>query len=332
MRVVLAVLLTIGFGGAAKAADCSALHIKNSVKIEPIQRFGLVMIPITLNGVEKRFLLDTGGGLNSISREAAQELKLPELTSRYRTVDLYGNSSQSYVRVQEAVLGSANVGGAEFQVYSNPDLAARLPFDGIFATGRFAHDDIELDFGAERVNFFSTDHCDGRVVYWPHDATAIVPVDMTRGHLEVPVVLDGHPMTAILDTGATRTVLNLARAQRKLNFLPDASAAPNSFKDDPENEVYPRRFSSLSFEGVAIGNPLVVIRPLQFGGGKNSDNRTALGSRAEHLDDQINRLSPDMIIGMDVLRHLHMYIAIKERKLYITPASAQENGAAASAK
>jgi hypothetical protein len=28
-----------------------------------------------------------------------------------------------------------------------------------------------------------------------------------------------------------------------------------------------------------------------------------------------------MLIGMDILSHLHLYIAYKERKLYITPAS-----------
>ncbi|HEY4276353.1 MAG TPA: retropepsin-like aspartic protease [Rhizomicrobium sp.] len=329
MRILLAAFLTIAFGGTVNAADCSALHIKNSIKIEPVQRYGLAMIPITLNGVEKKFLLDTGGGLNAISRETVQELKLPELTSRYRYMDLYGNASQSYVSVHDVILGSANAGGAEFQVYSNPDLAARVPFDGIYSTGRFVHDDIELDFGAERLNIFSTDHCDGRVVYWPHDAVAVAPIDMTRGHLEIQVMLDGHPLLAMLDTGATRTVLNLDRAQRKLGFSPDASAAPNSFKDDPEHNIYPRRFTSLSFEGIAIGNPVVVIRPLQFGGGKNSDNRATLGSRAERLDDQTNRLSPDMIIGMDILRHLHMYIAVDERKLYITAANTPQTGPAA---
>jgi hypothetical protein len=29
-----------------------------------------------------------------------------------------------------------------------------------------------------------------------------------------------------------------------------------------------------------------------------------------------------MILGMDILHHLHLYIAYKEKKLYITPASA----------
>jgi hypothetical protein len=31
---------------------------------------------------------------------------------------------------------------------------------------------------------------------------------------------------------------------------------------------------------------------------------------------------PDMIIGIGILRQLHLYIAYRERKLYATPASA----------
>ena len=93
-------------------------------------------------------------------------------------------------------------------------------------------------------------------------------------------------------------------------------------KGDPGNKVYPRRFSTLSFEGVTVSNPLVIIRPLQFGG-KNDD--MVPGSRAEHKDDQANRLSPDMIIRMDILRHLHIYIATNEQKLYITEVGTGES-------
>jgi hypothetical protein len=28
-----------------------------------------------------------------------------------------------------------------------------------------------------------------------------------------------------------------------------------------------------------------------------------------------------MLIGMDILQHLHLYIAYREQKLYVTPAS-----------
>ncbi|HUO03020.1 MAG TPA: hypothetical protein VMU31_09590, partial [Rhizomicrobium sp.] len=34
---------------------------------------------------------------------------------------------------------------------------------------------------------------------------------------------------------------------------------------------------------------------------------------------------PDVIIGMDVLRHLHIYFAAKEKRLYITDAVSGES-------
>jgi hypothetical protein len=324
MRIILAAALTIGFTSAADAADCSALQIKNTIKMEPVARLGLMMVPITLNGVEKKFLFDTGGAINSISRATVAELKLPEYHSNYRTSDLYGGDSNSFVQVRDVIFGTGKTGGIQFQVMSNLALDNGIaPFDGILSTGVFAHDDFDLDFGAERVNFFSTDHCEGRVVYWPHQVLAVVPMRMEQGHINVPITLDGHPLRAILDTGSTRTNLNIVRAQEKLSFLPDAPAPPDTPKGDPDNKVYPRRFSTLSFEGVTVSNPLIVIRPLQFGGGKN--DATVLGSRAQHEDDQANRLSPDMIIGMDILRHLHVYIATNEQKLYITEAGTGES-------
>ena len=62
---------------------------------------------------------------------------------------------------------------------------------------------------------------------------------------------------------------------------------------------------------------------MEYGGGKDDDVVT--GSRAIHKDDQANRLSSDMVIGMDILRHLHLYLAAKESKLYVTEAGQGES-------
>jgi hypothetical protein len=314
----------VGVESSARAADCSALQLKNAVKMEPIVQDGLMAVPITLDGVEKKFLFDTGAGISSIMRATVEELKLPEYHSNYRTSNLYGGDSDSFVQVHDVVLGTGRTSERQFQVMSNLAVDNGKPlFDGILSTGIFAHDDFDLDFGAERVNFFSTDHCDGRVVYWPHQVLAVVPITREQGQINLQVTLDGHALRAILDSGSSRTFLKFDRAQEKLNFSPDAPPQPDTPKDDPGNKTYFRRFSALSFEGVTVSNPLVVIRPLQFGGGKN-DN-AVLGSRAEHQDDEANRLSPDIVIGMNILRHLHIYVATREKRLYITEAGTGES-------
>ena len=309
--ILLGVALASMLTAPAVAADCSPLQLKNTIKLEPAAG-GMMLVPITLNGVEKKFLLDTGGGLNSVSGQVVQELKLVEYHSRYRTVDLHGNASDSFVQVETVILGRSQGGGIQFQVAPN------LPFDGILSTGIFLQDDVDIDFGANRLNIFSTDHCSGRVVYWPHAALSVVPVSLERGHIDVPVSLDGHILTAMLDTGSSLTELDLDRAQRKLRFSPEAPPPAGNPPDNPQRQIYPRRFATLAINGITVANPLVLIKPLTFSGGKN--NPLKLGSRAQHFDDEVNRLKPDMIIGMDILHHLHLYLATDEERLYVTEA------------
>jgi hypothetical protein len=291
MRVMLAVLMMLVSSGAAMAADCAPLKINNSVKMEPL-----------------------------VSQATVDELKLPELHSRFRLSNTHGDNSTFFVQVRDVQLGNAKTGGIQFQVMGNTD--PNIPFGGILSTGFFAHDDFDLDFGAERLNFFSADHCAGKVVYWPHQALAMVPMVLEQSHINIPVTLDGHPLRAILDTGSPRTVLKLVRAREAFEFSPEGSSPPNGAKDNVAQQIYPRRFSTLSFDGVTVANPLIVIRPDEYGG-PNDD--LVLGSKAMHKDDQLNRMSPDLRIGMDVLRHLHIYVAMEEQKLYITEAGTGES-------
>ena len=71
MRIILAaVALTAGvtISGVALCGRLFAAADRKLVKMEPLARTGLMLVPITLNGVEKKFLFDTGGAISIISR------------------------------------------------------------------------------------------------------------------------------------------------------------------------------------------------------------------------------------------------------------------------
>ena len=139
--------LFVAIGSPTRAADCSALQIKNTVKMEPIAQSGVMAVPITLDGVEKKFLFDTGAGVSLITHATVAELKLPEYHSNYRTSDLYGGDSESFVQVHDVVLGTGRTSGIQFQVMGNSAVDdGKALFDGILSTGIFAHDDFDLDF------------------------------------------------------------------------------------------------------------------------------------------------------------------------------------------
>lgn len=323
MHALAALALILALGGEASAADCSQLQIEDTVKIEPLSRYGLMIVPVTLDGVEKKFLFDTGGGLSAITRSTVEELGLTERSSNYHLSYLNGDESDSFVNVRDVVLGTAKSSNVQFQVIGGSGFAKdNNPFDGIFSMSSFRRVDIDLDFGAGRVNFFSPDHCEGSIVYWPHQAISMIPMTLEHGHINIPVTLDGQSLRATIDTGASLTTLNLARAEQKMGFLPRAAAdAPGQPQDDPEHHIYFRRFFTLSFKGVTVENPMVAIRPLQFGGRQNAP----LGSQAQQADEDADRLAPDMIIGMDMLRHLHIYIAVREQRLYVSEATPGES-------
>ena len=229
-------------------------------------------------------------------------------------MDLKGDEFESGIIMDDVAFGGVKTSRVWFVVAPN------LGFDGILSAGTLGRDDLDMDFGAMKLSFFSPDHCQGGVVTWPHQALAIVPVTPAQGHIELPVTLDGHKLTAAIDTGAAWTVLNIARAEEKMGFSPETSSPQSASipKDDPDNQIFFRKYSSLSFEGIAVTNPLVVVRPLQFGG---PNDPLILGSRAQHVADTANLRAPDIMIGMEVLRHLHIYHAAAEQKLYITPAA-----------
>jgi hypothetical protein len=317
---ILAAAYFLGFCQRSLAEECALPRLENTVKMEPLGDHGLMIVPISLNGVEKKFLFDTGGGeANDVSGAVAQELKLTQFNGG-RSMDLRGNEFDSAVLVKDVIFGAIKGSYIPFQVVPN------LPFDGILSAGtmamhylKMADVDLDIDFGAMRLNFFSSDHCEGGVVYWPHKILAVVPVTSVQGHIELPVTLDGHTLTAAIDTGAPWTIFNIARAKEKLGFSSGVSApqSPGIPKDDPGEQIYYRKYSVLSFEGVTITNPRVIVRPFQFGG---KNDPVLVGSRAQHASDNMNRLAPDIIIGMEVLRHLHIYYATNEQKLYITAA------------
>lgn len=62
--------------------------------------------------------------------------------------------------------------------------------------------------------------------------------------------------------------------------------------------------------GVTIDNPVLLLLPDLVA---NAGHRTRPGSLI-----RVENGLPDVLLGMNVLRRLHLYIAYKESRLYIT--------------
>jgi len=292
---------------AADGAGCKPLQLINSIKMTTNSDRSRFYVPVAINGTPKNLILDTGGGLTQILQSAAKELKLEDTYSGLISRDVGGHESDRAVRIKTFDLGNQRGENMKFQLAPMPTLSDDAV--GLLSTDLFLQYDIDMDFGADRLNYFSQDHCEGKVAYWPERPLAILPVDLKNGHLNLDVTLDGEVFHAILDTGATVTTTSVADIAGPFHLKRGSPDLP-VIAEGPGVKVYGHKFERLSFGDITVLHP-------QIGLLAEAGNGTVPFGTAPKLTR--------IIIGMNVLRQLHVYIAYREKKLYITPAGTGES-------
>lgn len=121
-------------------------------------------------------------------------------------------------------------------------------------------------------------------------------------HIRVPVQLNGGLTLATIDTGARETVGSFEDITDGLHIDAKDPALTAITDEKGTVQAYRYPFKTLTFEGVTINNPDIRLIP-----------------------NNLSKFPPDqrqLIIGMDVLRRFHLYVAYREQALYITPATA----------
>jgi len=310
--LAIAVLLP---NNVARAEDCGPLKQINAVDL--VAGPGRALVPVSINGIPKLFLLDTGGDVTQINGDVANELKLTRQDSNMKLLDMYGHASNKVVRIDKFTLGRLQGENVYMAIQPNPDFGKGTRYVGIFGPDMMGRYDVDIDFGTYKMNYFSPDHCPGHVVYWPHAALGVAPMPFRNRHIRLPVKIDGKELTAEIDTGATNTTMMAGAAKRLFDIVPET---PGNVPLNARGmaAAFGRVFSTLDFEGVAVANPHIVIVP-DLVGSKDPNNGYQTGSRAKKVDDEVDRA--DILIGMNILSKLHLYIAFDERKLYISEAS-----------
>ena len=308
LSITTALLATFLLPAAAQAADCVAPQLLNSIHLKRAAGGRAALVPVTVNGTQADFLFDTGGFYTQVAAPMVEKLKLEKRPGAFELSDSNGNVSHEQVRLKEFVMGSTSIADSDFPVSPN-----RLPVDGIVALDRLLTRDMEVNFSTDTLNFFSQDRCPGQGVPWTSAAPDSVAITMERFHVTVPVMLDGHAEQAVIDTGASSSSLSAAEAVRLFHLKIGSDDAPETgiFNGDPNLKVYSHLFNSLTLGNYTMKGPNILLIPAVTGGAKTDKPRTA----------------PVMIIGMDMLRKLHLYVAFKESKLYFTDLSAAQPAA-----
>jgi predicted aspartyl protease len=310
MRLHAALVLALGIAGGARAdgpppqapmQSCS-LPMLASLDVTTTPE-GMIVLPATIDGHKGGFLVDTGGLAGILGWGTAKQLSHSPYVSDVSGVLTGGATIGSGVTVERFELGPLTFEKVGFLIA--PDRMLDGNQMGVLQPHAITNINYEIDFVKGKLNLFRQRACPDRDVYWTKAAYARVPMDVNyRGHMRIQAMLDGKPLSVLIDTGAQNSVMSLKTA-RKIFGIDEKNPALKPLGHITVNNVteassYRYPFGALTFDGFAIEHPNIVI--LDAG---ESDSEEA-----------------EMVVGIGVLRQFHLFIAYDENALYLTPAEA----------
>jgi predicted aspartyl protease len=308
-RVLAALVLAVALCGAAQAdtappapqAPCE-LPMLASLDFRTTPE-GMIALPGSIDGHKGGILVDTGGIHAVVGLAVAGRLASPIKPMSMGESFIGGTRLDYGVRVDNFVLGPLSFEKIWFLVA--PDRMMDGDLIGEIQPHALSGINFEIDFVKGKFNMFAKGTCPGQVVYWTKEPYARVPMEMDGlGHIIVNAMLDGKPIKAFIDTGSQNSSMSLKATSHAFG-IDEKTPAIKTLGSTTINgmvsaSAYRYPFASLTFDGIAVKSPNIVI--MDAG---RSDTRDA-----------------ELIVGIGVLRQLHLFIAYDEKMLYLTAAGA----------
>jgi hypothetical protein len=306
-HLLAALPLTCLFAGAAFGQACNKpLALRSEIQMES-SNGGPSAIPVKINGTDQKLTLATAGTTTQLNETAVKAMKLETQRSDLMLPDFRG-MPQHVDEVTIADFAMPGLHGTNLKWPVSPgggrggrggDSSDSGPA-GLFSLNYMMVYDIDADFGSDKLRIFNQDHCPGAVMYWKAPgAVGVAPITIDNGHVTVPVTVNGKALTAVIDTAARDSRLYSAVADHVLGLDPTTTK-----KFDAAVAIGP-----LALNDVSIN----VVPDINAGEGAG-----AQGVRARASAIQAELARPEVTLGMDVLRKLHLYMAFGEKKLYVT--------------
>ena len=264
---------------------------------------GTVTVPMTIGGRVLTMAVDTGGTVSALTEPAVAQLRLTPHNYNLRIWHSFDSENiDRFVVADNVELGGLKANSMEFGYLP----AGRMPtgLDGAVGPSMLKNYDVEFDFANSVLSLYSRNHCPGQFSHWTDGEYA--KIDFTSdqfGMIELPVELDGKEFLGLVHTGYTNSRIALDFVTFKFGIDEND---PNLVKRPGGNQYvryYSYRFKTLKIQGITINNPQLELA--SYTGGVTL-------MKGEH----------PLVLGMDILRRLHLYIAYGDHVIYVTPATA----------
>ena len=176
---------------------------------------GHLLVPVSIDGSEPLvFVLDTGAGKTSVTPSLAERLGLEEVPGESAsTLGVHGKTENPIVKLQSIAVGEAlleNVNGIVLDLEHVTRGAWHV--DGILGMDFLTQFDVQLDFKASQVSFFSAASSRSGCVACPEGIDGIGFDTIDPGFIVLPATLDAKPVSAVLDSGSGHSGININAA------------------------------------------------------------------------------------------------------------------------
>jgi predicted aspartyl protease len=296
MRAVLACAALLGVAGCASGGGNTVC--RTDITLE--ERQNLILAPVSVDGHSVPAILDTGSQSSAVTSGLVTRLGLlsdPRHGSLVSGVGGQG-TAQNDALVNRFEMAGYDPGTGHYAVLELPVSAAGAtePLGGLVGDDVLSRFDIDLDVHARRAVLYDPDRCQGTTPDWLAGAVQ-VPLETSwgTGRVVLSVKLNGKDMRAMLDSGASFSLLDLPAAER-------LGIAPATLAAEPGGEGF-------GAAGVNFHRVVHQFQSLEVAGERIDAPKIAV------LDRDLREA--DMLLGLDWLRHHHVLISFRRHILYV---------------
>jgi predicted aspartyl protease len=300
-----AMLTALAVGTGARAA----CQLQELAEIDVIVKGSRFILPATINGQAARMILDSGSFSTSLFIDAANRLGLKPAQLSAKSYGVGGAAALWLTTARSVSMGGLTARDMGMFVIERNGMDA----DGLLGAPFMLQRDVEFDLPHGKIRFFQPKGCSGdQVVYWGQSYAVAPMLGDTALSIVVPVKVNGVPIRAQADTGAPSSVLTLGAAATA-GLRPGAAGVSEleaSRGIGPSAvRTYVGVFSTFSFGDETIRNSRLELADLFA-----SDREVSLGSNIPRPVGD----SPQMLLGADFFRSHRVYVAVSQRKVYVS--------------
>lgn len=262
--------------GGAVASSARALPVcpaRLTAEVPLRNDLGFLSAPVAVNGRTMSFIVDTGSEGSLVSPWFAQMMQLPPDPQARTQVSGTGGTAGIVpnVIVRSLRTGEREAGPVSLPVGFLPGRPAiHPPVEGLLGGDILGADALEVDVPGGRMAFWSVGHVPGGCTL-PLPAPGggrqwdELPARENDHRILLQVRLDGHDLTALLDSGARSRILS-ARTAERMGVTADMLAADpggiTSGVDGRETAYHWHRFHALTIGLETTRSPVLTVAPV----------------------------------------------------------------------